>query len=126
MEFGEDTKIDQSKNNIRAAISGKIAKKINRLMKMNGKDSCEKAKKILKEREDEYEKNRPKKWGVAGLGLAIGAILGLQIPRLYKFATNTLFDRSGIESLLEDYLGGQNITQTLFDDMLIVAYEYNS
>jgi len=80
----------------------------------------------LEEKEEKYEKNRPKKWALVGVGLAIGACLGLWIPDIYKFATNTLFDRSGIESLLEDYLGGKNITQTLFDDMLIVAYEYNS
>lgn len=103
-----------------------MAKKINKLMKQDGAASVAKAKKILKEKEDEYEKNRPKKWGMVGLGLAIGACLGLWIPDIYKFATNTLFDRSGIESLLEDYLGGKNITQTMFDDMLIVAYEYNS
>ena len=103
-----------------------MAKKINKLMKQDGMNSISKAKKLLKEKEEEYEKSRPKKWALVGLGLAIGACLGLWIPDIYKFATNTLFDRSGIESLLEDYLGGKNITQTLFDDMLIVAYEYNS
>jgi len=83
-----------------------MARKLGKLMKSEGTESVAKAKKILKEQEDAYEKNRPKKWALVGVGLAIGACLGLWIPYIYKFATNTLFDRSGIESLLKDYLGG--------------------
>ena len=101
-------------------------KKINNLMQAEDVNSISKAKKLLLDKETKYKNNKPKKWALVGLGLAIGACLGMWIPDIYNFATNTLFDRSGIESLLKDLIGGRNITQSLFDDLLIVAYEYNS
>ena len=40
--------------------------------------------------------------------------------------TNSLYDRSAIEDLMDELIGERNISQAIFDEVLLVAYEYNS
>lgn len=40
--------------------------------------------------------------------------------------TNSLYDRTQMETLMETLIGERNISESLFDEMLLVAYEYNS
>mmetsp|Transcript_31207 Transcript_31207/g.47790 ORF Transcript_31207/g.47790 Transcript_31207/m.47790 type:complete len:84 (-) Transcript_31207:623-874(-) len=81
---------------------------------------------LLNEAEEKYEQNRPKKWMCSTLGLLIGACLGLGVPTIYSFMTNSLYDRNAIEGLMKELIGERNISEALFDEILIVAYEYNS
>jgi hypothetical protein len=80
----------------------------------------------LREAKKTYEKNRYKKWMVALLGVFIGAILGLALPGLYKILSNSLYDRKAIEGLMETLIGSKNISSAMPDELLIVAYDYNS
>ena len=74
----------------------------------------------------EYQSNVPKKWAVFGVGLFLGIILGPGIPKLSSTLSHSLYDRRAIEGLMDDLIGGQNISAAMFDEMLLVAYEYNS
>jgi len=39
---------------------------------------------------------------------------------------NSKYDRSGLDSIMTDYYGGKNVEDAITDEVLIVAYEYNS
>jgi len=40
--------------------------------------------------------------------------------------TNSLYDRSAIENLMKDMIGSKNVDETLADELLVVAFDYNS
>ena len=54
----------------------------------------QKAKELLHEQEEKYFRQRPKKWVVCGLGVLIGAALGIGVPSIYQLMTNSLYDRT--------------------------------
>ena len=71
-------------------------------------------------------RNRFKKWVVAMIGVVIGITLGLAIPGIYKVLSNSLYDRKAIEGLMDELIGRKNISAAMTDELLIVAYDYNS
>ena len=73
-----------------------------------------------------YEKNRYKKWVVCLLGVLIGSILGLAVPGIYGVLNNSLYDRKAIEGLMDELIGKKNISAAMQDELLVVAYDYNS
>jgi len=75
---------------------------------------------------EEYEKNRYKKWVVTLVGIIIGLIVGISIPKIYNFMTNSLYDRSHIDRLMFDLVGKRRVSEGLTDEMLIISYEYNT
>ena len=56
----------------------------------------------------------------------IGIFWGIVAPKLYMMSQSALYDRKAIEGLMDELIGKQNISATMFDEMLIVSYEYNS
>jgi hypothetical protein len=60
------------------------------------------------------------------LGVIIGCILGLAVPSVYNFLNNSLYDRAAIEGLMDELIGRKNVSEAMPDELLIVAYDYNS
>lgn len=56
----------------------------------------------------------------------IGSILGLAIPGIYKILNNSLYERAAIEKLMDELIGKKNVSAAMPDELLIVAYDYNS
>lgn len=66
------------------------------------------------------------KWVVILIFLIIGLCAGYWIPNYsYKLA-NGLYSREGLDTLMNDTYGDKNVEDALTDEILIVAYEYNS
>jgi len=63
---------------------------------------------------------------VLAAGLFLGLIFGLSIPYLYSKVNNSSYNRASLDKIMKDLLGDFNIKDTLSDEVLIVAYDYNS
>ena len=72
--------------------------KINNLLATESIEHAKKAKEILKEQREKYKRGKPKKWVFTGLGIFIGLVLGIALPKVYQFFTNSLYDRSQMET----------------------------
>lgn len=55
-----------------------------------------------------------------------GWVMCLVFTSTYTFMTNSLYDRSAIEALMKDMIGSKNVDETLADELLVVAFDYNS
>ena len=84
------------------------------------------ASEVLRSAKEHYMENRYKKWVVCLIGVLIGTILGLGVPGLYKILSNSLYDRKAIEGLMDELIGQKNVSQAMPDELLIVAFDYNS
>ena len=56
----------------------------------------------------------------------IGSFFLVMFARMVTFATNSLYDRSAIEALMNEMIGRRNISQAISDELIITSYEYNS
>ena len=56
----------------------------------------------------------------------LGIILGASLPRIINLLTSSLYDRVEIEGLMRELVGNRNISEAMTDELLLVAYEYNS
>lgn len=75
---------------------------------------------------DKYYENRPMKWFICGIGVLIGCLLGLGVPKIYTVLSSSLYDRSSIENLMAELIGGRHVKEAMMDEVMLVAYEYNS
>lgn len=57
----------------------------------------------------EYKKSKMKKWLSCALGLFVGFILGIEIPKWTNFLFNAKYDRTSLDELMMDYLGKSTI-----------------
>ena len=60
------------------------------------------------------------------LGVLIGSSLGIGVPGIINVLSNSLYDRAAIEGLMDELIGEKNISAAMTDELLIVAYDYNS
>jgi len=60
------------------------------------------------------------------VGAILGIILGTTVPKLVFKVNSALYKRDGLELLMKDYLGGARFGEALTDELLVVAYDYNS
>lgn len=60
------------------------------------------------------------------LGIAIGAIIGYIFPAIVNKLSNSLYDRANLEKIMLDFLGDSDFSHVLTDELLVVAYDYNS
>lgn len=58
--------------------------------------------------------------------MLIGSILGIGVPGIFNALKNSLYDRVAIEGLMDELIGAKNISSAMPDELLIVAYDYNS
>lgn len=57
----------------------------------------------------EYKKSKMKKWLTFALGLFIGFILGIEIPKVANFLFSAKYDRTSLDALMMEYLGKSTI-----------------
>lgn len=74
----------------------------------------------------EYLANRDRKWIVLAIGLFIGLVLGIEIPKLANKLSHSSYSRDSLDNIMTTLLGDYNINESLSDEVLIVAYDYNS
>ena len=60
------------------------------------------------------------------IGVLIGSSLGLGVPKITSVLSNSLYDRKAIEALMSELIGKKNISAAMQDELLVVAYDYNS
>lgn len=82
--------------------------------------------KLIEERRNQCEIDYPKKWIVFAVGLTLGMVLGTVVPAGFKALNSSLYKRDSLEQIMDDYLGQNNFNTLLTDDLLVVAYDYNS
>ena len=68
------------------------------------------AKMMLKEERANYQKRKPCKWFVMIMFMVIGSLFLILFTRMITFVSNSLYDRSAIESLMRDMIGRRNIS----------------
>ena len=66
------------------------------------------------------------KYFYAAIGAFIGILIGSIVPKLIFKVNSALYDRRGLEVILEGYLGGVRFAETATDEVMIVAYDYNA
>ena len=89
-------------------------------------DDVDEISKTLKEQQLKYMENVPKKWFVFGFGIFVGIVMGSFLPFLYTKLTNASYNRAGLDGIMKNLLGEYHIKDVLSDEVLIVAYDYNS
>jgi len=60
------------------------------------------------------------------IGLLLGIVLGIFLPMGFNQLNSSLYKRDNLEDIMDDYLGAYNVKDALTDELLIVAYDYNS
>lgn len=75
---------------------------------------------------DELNARRHYKYVYAGLGALIGIVVGMVFPALIYKVNSALYKRDGLEELMIEYLGAAKFNEIMTDEMLMVAYDYNS
>lgn len=58
--------------------------------------------------------------------IIVGTLFMIGFSTMITFATNSLYNREAIESLMRDMIGRRNITEIITDELMVVTYEYNS
>ena len=53
-------------------------------------------------------------------------VLGTILPKLVYKVNSALYKRDGLEVLMKDYLGDATFQEIMTDELLVVAYDYNS
>ena len=56
----------------------------------------------------------------------VGALLGIQVPALVNTLNHSLYSRTQLDNIMKDLLGDFRVDQVLTDEVLLVAYDYNS
>lgn len=84
------------------------------------------AKAMLQEERSKYEKRKPCKWFVMLLFMVLGSLLLILFTRMITFVSNSMYDRTAMEGLMDNLIGRRNISQAISDELIITAYEYNS
>lgn len=92
----------------------------------NNIDENKKAKSMIAESKAQWEKDRFKKWIICGVGVLIGGILGWTLPKITTVLTRSVFDRSGLDRLTKELLPGAMVDDSVTDEVLVCAYDYNS
>ena len=60
------------------------------------------------------------------VGVVGGAIFGYFFPFIINMLSNSLYDRTNIEKIMVEFLGDSYFGDALTDELLVVAYDYNS
>jgi len=84
------------------------------------------AKIVLLKRREEYSMSRHKKWMVCFVGILLGCLLGYAIPTIQSMLTSSLYDRSSMDALMDFLLPTGHVKDALSDEIMLVAYEFNS
>lgn len=83
------------------------------------------AERILDESEQKYRENKQKKWFFAIFGFIIGGLLGFYVPAVVEYIQKSFYDRTELDKIIDQMVGGINIQDSLTDEVMIVAYSFD-
>lgn len=95
------------------------------LSKMDRK-TLDDAEQQLERVRNAYMRKRSFKWVVFIVFIFLGIIISYGVPALIHKLSSARYNRLKLEKLMEECLGEANITDAITDEVLIVAYDYNS
>lgn len=69
---------------------------------------------------------QPRKWIVFVAFILFGFLIAQIIPALVYKLAHSKYSRASLDKIMVDYLGEANIKDAVSDEVLVVAYDYNS
>jgi hypothetical protein len=75
-------------------------------------------------KEKTYHEKKGRKWITMLIGIFAFAILGWILLPLIKKLTNSLYDRTGLESVTIEQFGDVRIADVLTEEVMIVTYDF--
>ena len=116
---------ERSKTVIRYIFGRKFMNKFDKCDD-NSTEQLKALKEELDEKTNRYECLSIFKWVVFVTFIIIGLAAGVVVPsNIYKLHKG-LYSREGLDKMMNQYYGDKNVSDALTDELLIVAYEYNS
>ena len=91
----------------------------------NDETQIEKAFYILHDAKRNYKKSMFKMWIYTIIGIIIGVIIAPFTLKIYGLLGFAYYDRSGLDSLTQKYIGDVGWNEVL-SDLFIASYDYNS
>ena len=61
-----------------------------------------------------------------GLGIVIGIFFGVEIPKVTNMVGSSKYSRNSLDNVMKTLLGEYKFSDALTQELLVVAYEYNS
>jgi patatin-like phospholipase/acyl hydrolase len=58
--------------------------------------------------------------------LIIGGFIGYSAPYIANFLSVAMYDRSSLDAIMHEFLAGIYLPDAITDDVMLVAYDYNS
>ena len=58
--------------------------------------------------------------------MVVGLLTAVIIQKVFSMLSTPKYNRSSLENVMKDYLGSYTISETLTEEILITAYDYNS
>jgi len=95
--------------------------------KLKSKDywNIKEAERLLNESDTRHHESKQKKWVVMILGTILGGLIGYFVPvELYDMATSK-YDRTMLDTTLDEMFGGYRFEDSLTDEVLMIAFSYN-
>lgn len=99
---------------------------VQRMILSNDEEEIEKAFYILHDNQRKYRSNMFKMWMYTVVGVLFGSIVAPFTLGIYGLLGFAYYDRSGLDSLTQKYIGDVKWDEVLVNDLFIAAYGYNS
>jgi hypothetical protein len=80
----------------------------------------------LTDAEKRYQEQKPLKWAVFGIGIVLGIFFGIEIPKVTNMLGASKYSRKSLDNVMKTLLGEYKFSDALTQELLVVAYEYNS
>lgn len=58
--------------------------------------------------------------------MVLGLVLGIEIPKVSNMLDSAKYSRKSLDNIMHKLLGDFNFDDIVTDELLVVAYEYNS
>ena len=78
------------------------------------------------EHEEQYEKKKKYSYYKLAGYVVAGLIVAIIVQKVYAKLSKPKYNRSSLENIMKERLGAYNISETMADELLITAYDYNS
>lgn len=119
----------QDRNNIELNFDKKTEQNTTTFSKMLSrmdKKTLNDAEQQLEQARNSYMRKRSCKWVVLTSFIFLGLVISYGIPAIMFKLQSARYNRRKLEMLMEECLGEAYITDAITDEILIVAYDYNS
>lgn len=84
------------------------------------------AEKLLMRSLTKYKESKQKKWIIMSIFMILGALIGYFGTSTVYFLTQSKYDRTNLDALLEKYFGNIYVSEALSDEVFLVSYSYNA